>query len=145
MPLTQHLALGSRQSAVWQLVAAFVISGAICSAIARILGVYVLGWHDSKFEQSPSSAIQVGLWDIGLSLVLATVVFALVLKARIRRGRGGSIWLAVILGAVYPIGYLPVERALMHLDPESALTIAAAIAYVVLFPAIAAFGIKKSP
>ncbi len=130
-------------SKISYLVLTFVIAGAICSVIASVAAVYLLGWYDPKFERALSSAVQVQLLDMVISLLAAGVLFAIVVAVRIRDGLGKSIKLAALLGATYPIGSLLVWRALMPLDPESLIATFLAIAYVVLYPTISGIVIKR--
>jgi hypothetical protein len=136
-----------QQSSVWRLVIAFVVAGAICGIISSIVAVYVLGWHDSKFQNALNSALQVGLLDLALSLIVASIVFLVVVAARARWGgiASNSVGLVVVLGGLYPVGVLLLGQALGRMNPESLISMATALGFMILYPAIAAFAVKKAP
>jgi len=135
----------ARAKTVWYLIGAFVVSATACSIAMTIAAIQVFGWHDDKFRDAPGSAIQVGLVDIGISLLIASLVFALVVALRIRNERGGPLWLVVVFGAIYPVGYLMLGRVLIRMDPESIAVVVLSLAYLVLYPTLSAFGIRRTP
>jgi hypothetical protein len=137
----QSISGDPRGSALRRISAAFVVGGAVSAIIASLVSVYVLGWYDSKFQQSLNSALQVELLGMAISLLIASAVFILVAAIRVRGERisSGSVWTAMILGSGFPIGLLLVARILAQFDPESLTGMITGWAYVLLYPSIVAF------
>jgi MFS family permease len=125
------------QGSAWHLIAAFVTAGALCSAIAAGVAVYVLGWYDSKFQSGLKSALQVGLVDIYLSFFFAAAIFSIAVAMR-NRGRNGSVKRAVLFGGLYPIGFILLGRAVMQSDPESLIGMFVGIGYIICYSIVAA-------
>jgi len=141
--ITNSLSEG-RQRSAWHLIAAFVVAGALCSIITTLLAVYVLGWFDPKFQNALNSALQVGLLDTGLSLAVASVVFAVAVAICARRGKGGSRKLAALLGGLYPVGFVLLGRIVMQWDSESLIGMVIGIGYIVLYSAIAGLATSRA-
>jgi hypothetical protein len=142
--LNDQLTSTIRSTSIWQVSAGFLIAGALSAFAVSVVAVYVLGWHDSKFDNALNSALQVALLGMAFSLLVAGVVFVLVLAIR-ARGQGGfaSTWRARVLGAAYPLGIVLLERVLLNFDPESTANFVIASAYLVVYPAAAAFTLKR--
>ncbi len=125
-------------SLIARLTAAFLVASAVVGSVAAPVAIYWFQAYDPKFRDAPSSALQLALLDLALLCVIGALVFwvvCLLLRRHIASSSTATTT-AIACGAVYPL----VPYLLMSaLDAEASATLVVAIAYVVGFPALAAF------
>jgi hypothetical protein len=125
-----------------RLTAAFLAASAIVGSVAAPVAIYWFQAYDPKFRDAPSSALQLAFFDLALLSLIGAVVFCVVCLFLRRHIAASSVaaTIAIASGAVYPL----VPYLLMSvLDPEALATLVVAIAYVLGFPALAAFFVRR--
>ena len=143
--MEQRRSLESSRPSLLRATTLFALSGVVSSVLVSAAVVYLLGWHDTKFQGSLGSAFEVELLGMAIGLVAAVILFLLTVWIRVRGEQlsPASTWRAVVLGACFPIGLAVLGRALQHLDPESAASMISAVGYLALYPVVGALLVKK--